>query len=94
MRQKEDLFDKNFKPDEINWLEIYNQCVNEMWDTAYRFVDKQNIVVDRVNPAGIHRPDGYYYLWLIYPAGRAVLETEFPDDEIQDRSVDDWQDVV
>ncbi|MEK7680777.1 MAG: hypothetical protein AAB348_01900 [Patescibacteria group bacterium] len=69
--------------DQIDWQNIYLNCIDRLWATMREFAASRNLYIDRINPVGVHRQDnGYYYLWLVCPSNRKnAIEQEYPDDQ-------------
>ncbi|MEK9183437.1 MAG: hypothetical protein AAB849_02930 [Patescibacteria group bacterium] len=69
------------------WGKLYDQTISTLWRTRDEFVHDHQIEIERINPPGKHEPNEYYYLWLVYPAGRAQIPFEQePDEELFDNA--------
>jgi hypothetical protein len=72
--------------EEKMWLKIYEDIVENLWYRCRNFAKQNNILIERINPLGIHSSEDYYYLWAVYPKNRIPLEAKPPSDQILDNN--------
>jgi hypothetical protein len=86
LRKRDHTNIENPSEEEKMWLKIYNDIVEYLWWRCRNFTKKNNILIERVNPAGIHSNEDYYYLWAVYPQNRNPLEINPPTEDTFDNN--------